>query len=152
QRWLSTSCRSDCRGRYRGRACDLIVLRDPARSGVPGRATRPGLGNTMLARLIAIVLPPLSFEEAPGASWAAAPRFIPCLARSPPTPRWSPPARSARPLTPSPTLTPSAAPLALRCPKPDEVSLAHHGIRFLDELERIGLCAQGRWTVAEQPE
>jgi len=85
----------------------------------------PGAGKTMLARRLPTILPPLTFQEIIEAtqiySAAGLLRDQACLA--------------ARPFrAPHHTATDSAMIGGGFVPRPGEVSLAHHGVLFLDEL------------------
>jgi magnesium chelatase family protein len=86
----------------------------------------PGSGKTMLARRLPGLLPPLSFDEALEATriHGAAGRLDP-----------ERPVLAARPFR-APHHTASTAGLlgGGNPPRPGEVSLAHHGVLFLDEL------------------
>jgi len=86
----------------------------------------PGSGKTMLARRLATILPPLEFEEMLEVSAAHSVLGLTNAGR---------PLVTTRPFR-APHHTVSDAGLVGGCnpPRPGEVSLAHNGILFLDEL------------------
>ena len=87
----------------------------------------PGSGKTMMARRVAGILPPLVFDEA--LEVTVDPFGRGTAAR--PATASSPTGRFARLITRSRTSRSSAAG---RYPRPGEISLAHHGVLFLDEM------------------
>ena len=109
----------------------------------------PGAGKTMLARRLPTILPPLGVRRGARSHGHS-------LGGRPHPTRWRPAqriARSARRITPSRT---SALVGGGSHPRPGEVSLAHHGVLFLDEMpefERrvLDVAAATRWKKAASP-
>ncbi len=86
----------------------------------------PGAGKTMLARCLPSILPPLSFEEALETS-----KIYSIMGRLSP----GRPLLTARPFrNPHHTISDAGLIGGGTNPRPGEVSLAHHGVLFLDEL------------------
>ena len=86
----------------------------------------PGAGKTMAAKRIPSILPPMSEEE----QMELAKIYSICG-------MWNEkePVLMERPFrSPHPTITPQGVAGGGRTPKPGEISLAHHGVLFLDEL------------------
>lgn len=89
----------------------------------------PGAGKTLLARRFATLLPDLSIHQA-----------LECAAlnslkgKIPPQTQWKKPPFRA----PHHTASPVALAGGGNPPKPGEISLAHHGVLFLDELPEFG--------------
>jgi magnesium chelatase family protein len=91
----------------------------------------PGTGKTMLARRLPTILPPLSLEESIEVTtiWSVAGALPPGEGLI-----------AARPFrAPHHTTSPPALIGGGRHPRPGEVSLAHLGVLFLDELPEFGL-------------
>ena len=87
----------------------------------------PGTGKTMLARRLPTILPPLTPDESLETT-----RIYTAMGRL----RAGRTAARRRGRS-APRTTPSATPAwsaAARIPQPGEISLAHHGVLFLDEL------------------
>jgi magnesium chelatase family protein len=86
----------------------------------------PGAGKTMMARRVGTILPPLSFEEALEAT------SIHSVAGLLPAGTRLLPARPFR--APHHTISDVALVGGGTNPRPGEISLAHHGVLFLDEM------------------
>ncbi|MCZ4330811.1 YifB family Mg chelatase-like AAA ATPase [Castellaniella denitrificans] len=121
---VSVPCLSDVRGQAAARrALEL------AAAGGHGLLMSgcPGVGKSMLARRLPGLLPPLSAEQALEVA------AVHGLARSDPTVSRVPPFRAPHHGASMPALVGGGA-----RPRPGEISLAHHGVLFLDELPEFG--------------
>src|SRR5436190_18785713 len=86
----------------------------------------PGTGKTMLARRLPTILPPLSAAESLETT-----RIYSALGRLPP----GEPLLTIRPFrSPHHTISDAGMVGGGSVPSPGEISLAHHGVLFLDEL------------------
>ncbi len=85
-----------------------------------------GTGKTMMAKALPGILPPLSREEALEVT-----RIYSAIGQ---VPKGSPLIASRPVRTPHHTASPSAVIGGGTIPRPGEVSLAHHGVLFLDEM------------------
>lgn len=121
---VSVPCLSDVRGQAAARrALEL------AAAGGHGLLMSgcPGVGKSMLARRLPGLLPPLSAEQALEVA------AVHGLARSDPPVSRVPPFRAPHHGASMPALVGGGA-----RPRPGEISLAHHGVLFLDELPEFG--------------
>ncbi len=105
----------------------------------------PGTGKSMLAARLAGILPPMSDEEALESAAVA----------SLSVQGFTPAAWRRRPFR-APHHTASGVALVGggSHPRPGEVSLAHHGVLFLDELpefDRCSRCCASRWSPGASP-